>query len=78
MYFREQWKQVSGFSESEFKFDSCLLDLGFDSLMAVMLANRIKTALGVTLSLDALLSDLSIQALSAELYQLWLDKNEQE
>ncbi|MGB5709196.1 MAG: beta-ketoacyl synthase N-terminal-like domain-containing protein [Arenicellales bacterium] len=77
MYFREQWKQVSGFSESEFKFDSCLLDLGFDSLMAVMLANRIKTALGVTLSLDALLSDLSIEALSAELYQLWLDKNEQ-
>ncbi|MEJ2176862.1 MAG: beta-ketoacyl synthase N-terminal-like domain-containing protein [Gammaproteobacteria bacterium] len=56
-YFKRQWKSISGYSGSKFDSDLCLIETGFDSLMAVQIANRIKTDLGVVLTLEKLLSD---------------------
>jgi len=77
-YVQQQWAQISGYPESKFDPDSCLVALGFDSLMAIMLTNRIKSDLGLTLSMSRLLSSSTIQVLTGELLHQWLDKNSQD
>jgi acyl transferase domain-containing protein/acyl carrier protein len=76
-YIQQQAAHVSGYPESKFVPDSSLVPLGFDSLMAIMLTNRIKTDLGFTLSMGRILSSSTIQMLGDELHQQWLDKARQ-
>ena len=77
-YVQQQWAQISGYPESKFDPDSSLVALGFDSLMAIMLTNRIKSDLGLTLSMSRLLSSSTIEVLTGELHHQWLDKNSHE
>lgn len=77
-YVQQQAAHISGYPESKFDPDSCLVALGFDSLMAIMLTNRIKSDLGLTLSISRLLSSSTIQVLTDELHHQWLDNNSQE
>ena len=77
-YIQQQGAHISGYPESKFDQDSCLVELGFDSLMAIMLTNRIKSDLGLTLSIGRLLSSSTIQALSEELHKQWVEKDRQE
>lgn len=76
-YVQQQAAHVSGFPVSKFDPDMCLVALGFDSLMAVILANRIKNDLGLTLPIGVLLSDSTIGTLGDELHRKLLAKNAQ-
>ncbi len=76
-YVQNQAANLSGFPVSKFDPDSSLIALGFDSLMAIMLANRIKNELGLTLSLRRLLSNRTLKMLCEELHQELLGKPRQ-
>lgn len=77
-YVQQQSAHLSGYPETKFVPDSSLVALGFDSLMAIMLTNRIKSDLGLTLSMGRILSSSTIQMLGDELHQQWLEIDRQE
>jgi acyl transferase domain-containing protein len=77
-YVQQQSAHISGYPESKFVPDSSLVAVGFDSLMAIMLTNRIKSDLGLTLSMGRILSSSTIQMLGDELHQQWLEIDRQE
>jgi len=77
-YVQQQSALISGYPESKFVPGSSLVALGFDSLMAIMLTNRIKSDLGLTLSMGRILSSSTIQMLGDELHKQWLEIDRQE
>ena len=76
-YLQQQVIDVSGFPESKVDLNSSLVVQGFDSLMAIMIGNRIKSDLSVTLPIARLLSSSTILSLTEELHQLWLHDDRQ-
>jgi len=76
-YVQQQAAHISGYPETKFVPGSSLVALGFDSLMAIMLTNRIRSDLGLTLSMGRILSSSTIQMLAGELHQQWLEIDRQ-
>ena len=70
-YLQQTAARVSGHATSALDPGKELMKLGFDSLMAISLANRIQRDLQVTVPMGRLLS-ATIEALVEELHRLWL------
>jgi hypothetical protein len=70
-YLRKTASDISGYPVQRFEVTGSLLEFGFDSLMAVMLSNRIKSKLQISLSLGQLLKGLNIQELATKLLKDW-------
>ncbi len=73
-YIQQRGAEISGYPESKFNPASSLVGLLFDSLMAIMLANRIQSELDVTFPVSRLLSQCTINTLCQELHRAWLTK----
>ncbi len=74
-YLQQKLADISGYPPTRFPAHARLLETGFDSLMAVMLANRIKSDLNLSLPLALLLTDLTVQELAQEVGRRWPDKH---
>jgi acyl carrier protein len=68
-YLREEAAGVLGGSSSKLDIDLPLLELGFDSLMALELKNRVEQTLRQTLPVEAFFSGLSVDQLATQLLE---------
>jgi len=70
VYLRGRTASILGFDESaELGDDTALLDLGFDSLMAVQLRNAVRTDLEVDVPVGDLFDSLSLEDLAREVFE---------
>ena len=71
IYLRQSAARISGYPIKRFQDSGTLLEYGFDSLMVVMLNNRIKSELNVSIPMRFLLGDSTINELVLKLLEVW-------
>jgi aryl carrier-like protein len=64
-YLRESVAQMVGLPAAEVRDDTAFLDLGMDSIGALVLANRIRADLGISVSMATVIAAVNLPALAA-------------
>jgi acyl-CoA synthetase (AMP-forming)/AMP-acid ligase II/acyl carrier protein len=68
-YFQQLIAPLAQIAAEDVRIDQALLSFGFDSLMAVELISRVATDLGVTIDIDSLNPDVTIEQLTTQILE---------
>ncbi|MGI9544850.1 MAG: beta-ketoacyl reductase, partial [Cyclobacteriaceae bacterium] len=73
-YIQKTAAKISGYPETRFKPNGTLLEFGVDSLMAVMVGNRIKSQLQIKIPLSNLIDGSNLHEIVNQLVEKWNDQ----